>query len=372
MISLVLAISTPVCANRLDPKPKMDANEITWFGVLDNVIVTCSNAGWVQVLDYNTVRPSAMWCLDDYSYEEMLNLILVPKGSIRLFAHVKWLGPSVLGIRFYNLDTGVPTMDRRVRGDPWLMGVVFNKEGSQLYCIGNQTIFRIDEGTSKITQLPLDKLYPLSVCWIRAFPDENVFILCHDSHLIGKNWKGKPLWRMNFKGWGQSLDLGLVPSLPISPNGVFLVESENLKGPARIISVSLLDGRVLWERPISDSNGSTFRAMSYDGRKQAWFEKGKLWIRSIDPNSAVEVPQIDMLADVAFVGDGSTLVSLPTLTIVAEDKTANTVTLQRKSHVLSVLDTASGKTVKTVDLDDERFKAARKDTSAAASDANAK
>ncbi len=111
--------------------------------------------------------------------------------------------------------------------------------------------------------------------------------------------------------------------------------------------MSLTDGTILWEKCGIDD----IRATSEDRKKQAIYLNGALHIASFPQKETIAVSEVNGLSDVIFTDGGKKLLCLPTLLSEHRDSFfPDTYTVERKSHILKVIDCKTGKVVQQFEL----------------------
>ena len=94
-------------------------------------------------------------------------------------------------------------------------------------------------------------------------------------------------------------------------------------------------------------------AMSADGRRQAFKDGNWIEIRSLPRESVIRIPETGQV-DAAFTPDGTRLITLPSLEITwsrsKRGKGGGEYPVERYGHTLRIIDAATGKTSREIDL----------------------
>jgi hypothetical protein len=170
---------------------------------------------------------------------------------------------------------------------------------------------------------------------------------CRGNLIVARNQLGKVLWQRTIPK-GRFAEPGYWPDTPQAPYVVVWQSDINRDDNADFIALSATEGSTVWTRKTLPFGA--LRAVSRDGSKQAFFYKGKLEITALPQANFALVPEVKENVDAVFSDDQRTLVCLPALVTVSEDKTNYTYTVARKSTMLRIVDAEKGSLITQFEL----------------------
>jgi hypothetical protein len=170
---------------------------------------------------------------------------------------------------------------------------------------------------------------------------------CRDLRLRARDRAGKLVWERAVPE-GKFAEPGFWPHNPGLPYVVVYESDAEGSRPGQLLALSARGGITIWRK--EDGLFGSLRAVSDDGKKQAFFLHGKLEITHLPAQLVTPAAKLNENHDAVFSGDGRCLLCLPTLVTVSENKADNSYLVARRSKVLSVVDAETGKMLKAFPL----------------------
>ena len=181
-----------------------------------------------------------------------------------------------------------------------------------------------------------------------ALADGRCYVnFCRDGRLRTRNHKGKRVW-----DWvvpkNKFAEPGYWPDSPALPYVVVFISDKTDDQKTELIALSAKDGSIVWREP--NPRFGSLKAVSRDGRHQAFFRQGQIEITALPEQTKPQVVALHEEMEAIFSSDGHFLLCLPALTKISEDKYQNHYTAARHSSLMSVVSVETGKILKQFSL----------------------
>ena len=338
----------------VQPEYLYDKNEIMWFDASNEVFVLCLGDGTIVCRDVQTGGLLSRFKLKDYRYGSNDHVELVLSGSqhprLACIDEVPLIrcdedesdetGKLVDVVTFYDVRQGKVVGSSRERQYEVAMvsGKRFSEDGKYFtYQVGEVPNYQVavDVEKSKTEwRLPTDKYRQ-----VQMWPELGLFTSIESIKVTAYDRSKKEVWKREFSPSVKSLEWSC-----IQPKGSYMI----IEGERNILCLSSKDGKTIWQAV--REKGMILTAVASAGKPQAFRQSGHFWFAFLPDSQKVIVKEINEKDEGVFARNGKEYLSLPELTEIKENKKANTVTIARKSQILRIFDTETGKLLRQFDL----------------------
>jgi outer membrane protein assembly factor BamB len=337
------------------PKCHYGPQEVLWFSTVHSNVVAVFGNGVVAVWDFlsGELRAQSSMSPDDLVYPG--NTLALSHGQRTTVAAItpreRWVGD-----RFFAAIALCDVFEAAKRTDAWVELVRpansgFVGRGSTLVLAdtppNNAAVLESDTTTGK-TLWRSEADDDVQTGTILAADGQCYVNFCRDRTLRARDHSGKLLWDWHLSGT-RFAEPGFWPDNPSLPYVV--VHESDLKrsdSVGDLIALSAQSGRTLWRK--RRAQFGCLKAVSDDGKRQAFFSRAHLEIAALPKRGSVRVAALQDDLDARFASDGRFLLCLPALETVSENKAANSYEVARKSKLLSVVNAETGKITKQFPL----------------------
>lgn len=330
----------------IEPQVVYEPNEITHFDVIGENFIVCQADGTIRMYSISTGKLKKVLKVNEkycQGHPSRSNIQISKKDPwiITFIGGEIWEDDELYGlIIFYDLINGTELKSVKLKNSISLYHEGFD-DSNRFYCVAanTQKIYCLDPITSKI-----ESITSYDNCnWIWTVASGNGAYLANffsSSNLEIVDKGGGLIWKKG--GWFTPIPLR---SKQLSEVLVCLGGNDRNK----ICAFDFSDGQTIWEKDIEEGV-DVLCAAGVDGKRQACFIGGQLYITSFPEDTKVAVPGVTNKCDTAFIEDGTKLLCLPALEKTREDKENNTVRYGRKSRILKLIECETGEVLKQFDL----------------------
>jgi outer membrane protein assembly factor BamB len=356
---LVLILAEAGNATTIAPlRPICADDEIIWFDVSDGFLVTCRANGIISLWEIGTREPISHFMIDNSQLSCLNPSLFVSRDGRPVLADIQaeYIPPDnsecYFVVSFYDLATGGKTKTARVDDITELTGLGFSNNAKEFFCVGdhydfgsgneitswNEVVLCISVETGKIVwRSEYDaQLGPPTT---QVVPGRDSYVTFDTDLITARDNHGKILWEKTITG----RPIHIHPF--VGPVKTFYAVPTKRK---KIFAISLLDGKKLWEK--SGVSADSLLAVTHDGKRQAFYidrflSDDLLLVTSLPNKENKTFKGIPKECNAVFTKDGKTLLCLPRLKKVAEDRKAHTRTFARGTNLMKVVDCETGEVI---------------------------
>jgi len=327
------------------PGKTYDSNEVLWLEAAEDVFYVCRASG--EVSCWNLAEGKRLWAATLKDFDPEANRVFLKRRQDdTLMGRIGRSSEGESKLDFCTLpDLRLLWEAAKVEG-AGLQGYGFSKDGAFFFC-GSFRIDKLYALDLKTKRIAHSIASPDARTGISFFDDGRRAAVFGFNALVFYDDKGKAVARIgNKKGT-------VLQPLPFSsaggPDLPFLLafaDGEDEKAGKYLAFSS--SGKTLWQR---QGRWGDLLAITPDGKKLAFRQGDNVRIEQMEDDSkpAVEVKMADR-CEASFSTDGKLLLLIPAIEEKARDEKTNKVPCVRKSQIVQIVDAASGKVVRSVDL----------------------
>jgi len=209
---------------------------------------------------------------------------------------------------------------------------------------GDMSVCKMETATGQLHFSKISDEYEFAT-WRAISPDGQTILFANNRSLKVTNAQGQEKWAKTQPDQTTvSYDLGIP-----QPNGPYIsafMDNGDEKGSLR--AISLEGGKILWDIP--PISFSAFRAISPDATLIVLTTGGKTQLQQPLTKKIIELSNLPTEIDAVFSPSGKTLVCMPGLRIVQEDKDRQVITEARTAQHVIVFSVGEGKTLTQFDI----------------------
>lgn len=321
------------------PQIQIDSHQVLSFGATDTVLVVEWADGVIATYDLNSGKLKSHYQLPSPSKDFLLStpdLPLLATLHVQTPTRTLIISDPTIGKIISQVKVGESTEIESFTPDHKFLNC-YSEDDDMSVC-------KMEIATGKLLFSKLSDEYVFAT-WRAISPDGQSILFANNQSLKVMNAQGHEKWA---KTQPEQTTISYDLSIP-QPNGPYISAfMDNGEEKGSLQAITLESGKILWDIPAISF--SAFRAISPDATHIVLNTDGKTQLQQPHIKKITELSNLPTEIDAVFSTSGKTLVCMPRLRIIHEDKDRQVITEARTAQHVFVLSVGDGKTVAQFDI----------------------